>query len=78
MEFVTPFKEVPFSLTVFAAFLFCFGIFLPFNFVILSAEYNGMSANLAGYLIAVCASRLLLKLEFSQFAKQSSGLLFPD
>ena len=53
MDFVRPFTELPYFLTVFAAFLFFFGMFLPFTFIILSAEYNGMSANLAGYLLAV-------------------------
>ena len=53
MEFVRPLKEPPFFLTVFAAFLFFFGMFLPFTFVILSAEYNGMGANLAGYLLSI-------------------------
>ena len=53
MDFVRPFTELPYFLTVFAAFIFFFGMFLPFTFVILSAEYNGMSANLAGYLLAV-------------------------
>lgn len=53
MDFISPFKEIPFSLTVIASFLFFFGMFLPFTFIILSAEYNGMSANLAGYLLAV-------------------------
>lgn len=28
-------------------------MFLPFTFLILSAEYNGMSANLAGYLLSI-------------------------
>lgn len=53
MDFIRPFTELPYFLTVFAAFIFFFGMFLPFTFVILSAEYNGMSANLAGYLLAV-------------------------
>ncbi|KAK4694900.1 hypothetical protein P7C71_g2757, partial [Lecanoromycetidae sp. Uapishka_2] len=53
MDFLRPFKELPFLLTVSASFFFFFGMFLPFTFVILSAQYNGMSANLAGYLLAV-------------------------
>lgn len=53
MDFITPFTELPYFLTVFAAFVFFFGMFLPFTFIILSAQYNGMSANLAGYLLAV-------------------------
>ena len=53
MEFVVPFRELPFSLTVLAAFLFAFGLFLPFNFIILAAQSYGMSARLAAYLLAV-------------------------
>ncbi|KAF6219295.1 hypothetical protein HO133_005120 [Letharia lupina] len=53
MKFIKPLREVPFLLTVLASFAFFFGMFLPFNFIILSAESNGMSANLAGYLVAV-------------------------
>ena len=56
MEFVRPFNELPFSLTVLGAFLFCFGLFIPFSFIILSAEYNGMSANLAIYLLYVLSN----------------------
>ncbi len=53
LDFVTPFKELPFFLTVFASFLFFFGMFLPFTFIILSAEHDGMSVSLAGYLLAI-------------------------
>lgn len=53
MEFVDPFRELPFVLVVVAAFLFFFGMFLPFTFIILEAEYNGMSPNLAAYLISI-------------------------
>lgn len=52
-DFIQPLGELPFLLTVLASFAFFFGMFLPFNFVILSAEYNGMGPNLAGYLLAV-------------------------
>ena len=52
-EFVQPLKEPPFFLIVAASFLFFFGMFLPFNFIILHAEAHGMSARLAGYLLAV-------------------------
>ena len=53
MDFIKPFAEVPFLLTVGAAFLFFFGMFLPFTFIILSAQHNGMSENLASYLLAI-------------------------
>lgn len=53
MEFLNPFKEIPFLLTAWAAFIAFFGLFLPFTFLPLSAEYHGMSASLAIYLLAV-------------------------
>jgi predicted MFS family arabinose efflux permease len=52
-EFITPLKEPPFVLVVAGSFLFFFGLFLPFNFVILQAQEQGMSSNLAGYLIPI-------------------------
>ena len=52
-EFVAPLKELPFFFIVAASFLFFFGMFLPFNFIILHAEANGMSSRLAGYLLAI-------------------------
>ncbi|KAI9723733.1 MAG: hypothetical protein M1812_001033 [Candelaria pacifica] len=53
MEFITPLTEIPFLCVVLASFLFFFGMFLPFNYVILYAQAHSMSANLAGYLLAV-------------------------
>ena len=53
MEFITPLKEIPFVLTVLASFIFFFGMFLPFTFVILSAQHDGMGANLASYLLSI-------------------------
>ncbi|KAL8721348.1 MAG: hypothetical protein Q9225_001960 [Loekoesia sp. 1 TL-2023] len=52
-EFLMPFRELPYFLVVFAAFLFFFGMFLPFTFIILSAEHDGMSNHLANYLIPI-------------------------
>ncbi|KAL8816580.1 MAG: hypothetical protein Q9223_004428, partial [Gallowayella weberi] len=53
VEFIMPLREIPFFLTVFAAFLFFFGMFLPFTFIILSAQHDGMSTRLAAYLIPI-------------------------
>ena len=53
MEFVVPLRELPYFLVVFASFLFFFGMFLPFTFIILSAEHDGMSNYLANYLIPI-------------------------
>jgi MFS family permease len=53
MEFVTPLQEVPFFLLTMAMFLFFFGMFLPFVFIIVQADRYGMSQNLAGYLVPI-------------------------
>jgi predicted MFS family arabinose efflux permease len=52
-EFISPLGELPFFLIVLASFLFFFGVFLPFNYIILYAEANGMSSRLASYMLAV-------------------------
>lgn len=53
MEFVTPLRERPFLLTCLASFMFFFGTFLPFNYIILQAQADGMSINLSNYLLAI-------------------------
>lgn len=52
-EFTDPFHERTYALVVVASFLFFFGMFLPFTYIILEAKYYGMSANLAGYLVSI-------------------------
>ena len=52
-EFVDPLRELPFALVVISSFLFFFGIFLPFNYIILYATKYGMSQRLASYIIAI-------------------------
>lgn len=52
-EFIDPLRELPYLLVVIAAFFFFFGMFLPFTYVIVEAEYYGMSADLAGYLVSI-------------------------
>jgi Major Facilitator Superfamily len=52
-EFVTPLKEPPFALLTVGSFMFFFGLFLPFNFIILQAEMSGMSKDLSGYLVSI-------------------------
>ncbi|KAL8953618.1 MAG: hypothetical protein Q9222_000544 [Ikaeria aurantiellina] len=53
LEFIRPLGELSYFLVVFASFLFFFGMFLPFTFVILSAQRDGMSTDLAFYLIPI-------------------------
>ena len=54
MDFVAPLYEIPFTLIVLASFFFFFGIFLPFNYIILEAPVvAGMSPDLASYLLAI-------------------------
>lgn len=53
MEFVRPLGEPAFALLCFASFLFFFGMFLPFNYIIVHALRKGMSFHLASYLIPI-------------------------
>jgi MFS family permease len=53
MEFFHPLREPPFVLIVIASFFFFFGNFLPFNFLILQAQEEGMSTSLSNYLLAI-------------------------
>ncbi|KAF2424426.1 monocarboxylate permease-like protein [Tothia fuscella] len=51
--FFTPFKEKPFLLLTIGSFFLYLGGFLPFNFLIVEAQANGMSTQLAGYLVPI-------------------------
>ncbi|KAL0255002.1 hypothetical protein SLS55_009527 [Diplodia seriata] len=53
IEFVLPFKEMPFLFLTIGSFLFFMGMFLPINYLIVQATAEGMSARLAGYLIPI-------------------------
>jgi hypothetical protein len=53
VDFLTPFRELPFALLTTASFFIYLGGFLPFTFIILSARANGMSDDLASYLVPI-------------------------
>ncbi|KAH6677442.1 riboflavin transporter MCH5 [Halenospora varia] len=53
MEFIRPLREPAFALICAASFMFFFGTFLPFNYVIIQAQKDGMSASLSLYLISI-------------------------
>jgi predicted MFS family arabinose efflux permease len=52
-DFVAPFRERGFSLLTAASFATYLGGFLPFTWIVASARKEGMSEELAGYLVAV-------------------------
>ena len=52
-EYVGAFKEIPFTLLVLLMTVFSFGLFLPFNFLIIQAQAEGMSVGLSEYMIPV-------------------------
>jgi hypothetical protein len=52
-DFIKPFTEVPFSLLVVGGFIIFLGGFLPFNYIIVQAREQGMSENLASYLVSI-------------------------
>jgi MFS family permease len=51
--FVVPFKEKSFMLLTASSWFIYLGGFLPFTFIVASARREGMSASLAGYLVAI-------------------------
>lgn len=52
-DYLSGFKEPAFVLTVSGAFFFFLGMFLPFNYIILQAEANGMDPKLTPYLLPI-------------------------
>jgi len=52
-EFLSPLRERPFLYTTLGSFFFFWGVFVPFNFIILEGEHFGMTPELAGYLVAI-------------------------
>lgn len=52
-EYLAGFGEPAFLLTVVACFLFFWGMFLPFNYIILQAQRDGMDPSLTPYLLPI-------------------------
>lgn len=52
-ELVSPLQEPAFLFNALGGFFFFWGVFLPFNFLILEAQHFGFSESLATYLIAI-------------------------
>jgi len=52
-EYTVQLKDVNFAMTVLGSAVFSFGLFVPFNFIILQAEHDGMSTHLAQYLVSI-------------------------
>ncbi|KAM0552016.1 hypothetical protein ACHAPJ_008126 [Fusarium lateritium] len=53
MEYINGLRELPLLITVIGYFLFMWGMFLPFNYVLLQAEAAGMSETLIPYLLPI-------------------------
>jgi len=53
MAFIRPFKEPAFALVSAATFMFYYGMFVPFAFIVSDAVYHGMSLTLAEYLVSI-------------------------
>ncbi|KAL1901012.1 hypothetical protein Sste5346_002076 [Sporothrix stenoceras] len=52
-DYLKGFTEPVYALTVFACFLFFWGMFLPFNYIELQAQAAGMSPTLLPYLLSI-------------------------
>ena len=53
MEFIQPFKEIPYLLNALGCFCTMWGILIPFNYIALSAQSAGISPGLAIYMIPI-------------------------
>ncbi|KAL1310958.1 hypothetical protein AAFC00_001179 [Neodothiora populina] len=53
LDFLRPLREPPFVLMTLASLFFCFGLFLPINYLPLEAISFGMSQRLSSYLISI-------------------------
>ncbi|OBS22137.1 hypothetical protein FPOA_08473 [Fusarium poae] len=53
MEYLNGLRELPILITVSGFFLFMWGMFLPFNYVLLQAQAAGMSETLIPYLLPI-------------------------
>lgn len=51
--FYQPLRERLFLLNALGNFFFSWGLFVPFNFIILAAQYKGMDPDMANYQIAI-------------------------
>ena len=52
-EFLYPFRERPYLLNAIGCFFTMWGILIPFNYITLSGESSGISAELAVYIIPI-------------------------
>ncbi|KAH7145433.1 riboflavin transporter MCH5 [Dactylonectria estremocensis] len=52
-DYTKGFREPAYTLTVIASFFFYWGMFLPFNYIILQAQKQGMDENLTTYLLPI-------------------------
>lgn len=53
MDFLRPFKELPYLFNAIGCFFTMWGILIPFNYIALSGESAGLSSDLALYLIPI-------------------------
>lgn len=53
MAFIRPLKEIPFLLVVIALWVFYWGMFIPFAFIVADAASHGMSLSLSEYLVSI-------------------------
>ncbi|EZG01117.1 hypothetical protein H106_08462 [Trichophyton rubrum CBS 735.88] len=73
-EFFTPFLEMPFILLTTATFLYCFGMFLPFTFLVLHARRFGVPDGLASYLVSIFNAASILGRTLPGYAADRMGL----
>ncbi|KAK2734808.1 hypothetical protein FQN57_001458 [Myotisia sp. PD_48] len=73
LEFLRPYKELPFVLIAVACFLFFFGMFLPFTFIVLHSKRYGMSKNLSNYMVSILNAASIFGRTFPGWAADRFG-----
>lgn len=73
MEFVRPFREPAFAAVCTANFFGFLGLFIPFNFITLSAISLGMSVNLSSYLLSILNAGSIVGRIFPGYAADKLG-----
>jgi len=53
LDFLKPFTEVTYLLSVVGNFLFTFAFFMPISYIVVEATLSGMGTQLAQYLVAI-------------------------
>lgn len=75
IDFLRPLQEYNFLMVTLGSFFFFWGMFLPFNFIIVQARTQGMSADLSSYLLAILNGARSVHLAPTPCSKATDNLI---